>query len=114
MATKKAPAKAPPPYGRAVVTAWKKVAQKVAEKGYASLKAVAYEPGTWLALEALLDAGEFPPGAVRALGHAVCDHVATRFALPVLMAPLERPPQALYLYNEVALLAARALREPPR
>ena len=113
MASRKSAAQAPLPYDRKLVTAWKNVGQKAAEKGYASVAKVLFEPGTWLALEAAIDAGSFPLEAAHALGWTVCDHLPTRLFAPLASTAPPRPVGRLQVYESLALLGARALRANP-
>ncbi|MFO0624082.1 MAG: hypothetical protein U0325_00580 [Polyangiales bacterium] len=112
MAAKK-PAAQAPPYDRKLVTAWKNVGQKAAEKGYASVAKVLYEPETWRALEAAIDAGSFPLEAAHALGWTVCDHLPTRLFAPLVSTAPPRPGARLQVYESLAVLGARALRADP-
>ena len=113
MAAKKPAVKAPLPYDKKLVTAWKNVGLTAAEKGYASIAKVQNEPGTWLALEAAIDAGSFPLEAAIALGWGVCNHLPTRFFKPLVSTAPPRPTHDRQAVEAHAVLGARALREDP-
>lgn len=113
MATKKTAPKVTLPYDRKLITAWKNVGEKAAEKLTPSLAKVIHAVGTWEALAATFEAGKFPFIAVWNVEPSVADHTPTRYAAEVLATRPKHHANLLYAYTILAGLLGRALREDP-